>query len=311
MDNQVNITVVICTHNRAVLLEKTIASINSAEQYSTYNISLLIIPNACSDETTQLLNNYIARQQDNDNLLQLRFDEEVIAGKSYALNRAIQLVEDGFICFVDDDHRVDANFFGAIANAIASYPDTLMFCGQIIPDWTGNEPEWIHDQGAFKIYPLPIPHYEMGNVPTQVNHSTKLPGGGNLIVNKQVFDKVGLFETALGPKGHNLEGSEDSDFVLRALNAGIVIQYIPDIIQYHYVDPDRLKLKYLLKKSFERTKSLAKVKLQTKEAIPLYLWRKLLSYIGGACFSFKMIKIRFYLMRITSTLGEISAYIRR
>jgi GT2 family glycosyltransferase len=307
-NNRLNLTVVICTHNRASLLEKTIESINSAEKTAHCAIELLVIPNACSDNTTELLRNYMAGQQKDSTLLPLRFEEEEVAGKSHALNRAIRLVAEDAICFVDDDHRVDAHFFNTIAQAIENYSDTLMFCGQIIPDWTGSEPEWIHDQGDYKIYPLPIPHFEMGDLPTSIGHDTKLPGGGNLIVHKKVFDQVGLFETSLGPKGHNLAGSEDSDFVIRAIDAGIVIQYVPDIIQYHYVDLERLKLGYLIRKSFERTKSLTIAKMQKKQAMPKYLWRKLLGYIFKACLSFDSIKIRFFLMRIASTLGEIAAY---
>lgn len=308
MDNRLNLTVVICTHNRASLLKKTIESINSTKKIANCNIVLLVIPNACSDDTTKLLRNYIVGQQKENKLLPLYFEEEQIAGKSYALNHAIQLVNDGFICFVDDDHRVDTNYFEAVANAVGEHPNILMFCGQIIPDWTGNEPKWIHDQGAYKIYPLPIPHFEMGNASTFIGHDTKLPGGGNLIVHRKVFDEVGFFATDLGPKGHNLAGSEDSDFIIRTLNAGISIQYIPDIIQYHYIDLERLKLGYLIRKSFERTKSLTKAKMQKKQTIPKYLWRKLLSYTLKACLSFNSIKIRFFLMRVASTLGEIYAY---
>ncbi|MEQ1621489.1 MAG: hypothetical protein ABL919_08785, partial [Methylococcales bacterium] len=79
-------------------------------------------------------------------------------------------------------------------------------------------------------------------------------------------------------------------------------------IQYHYVDKKRLKLSYLIKMSFERNKSFTKIKLQKKQKIPNYLWRKLFDYAINAFFSFDSVKIRYFLMRIASTLGEIFAY---
>ena len=297
------LTVVICTHNRSDLLQHTIASLNGVLLPSNCSINLLIIANACSDDTIHQLKNYPAAQ--NKSYLPLSFAEEPKPGKSYALNHALDIVEDGFICFIDDDHRIDKHYFCAVINAIKDYPELSIFCGRIIPDWTGQEPEWIHDQGAYKIYPLPIPHFELGDQPLPVKPGVKLPGGGNLIVNRDVFNQVGYFSTELGPKGHNLSGSEDSDFIRRVLKADIAIQYIPEIIQYHYVDEERLKLNYLVQKSFQRTRSLIKAKHPDSQSVPLYLWRKLFIYTSHLLFSFNFQKMRFYAMRIASTLGEI------
>lgn len=294
-------TIVICTHNRANLLLKTIQSINSASCLAGNDISLLVIANACTDDTVQRLKEV----QKTGLNLPFSFAEEPTPGKSFALIRAIKLINDGFIFFVDDDHRVDKNYFSETFKAIKAYPHIAIFCGQIIPDWTGLEPEWIHEQGPYKIYPLPVPHFELGNQPIPVKQGMKLPGGGNLIANRDVFTKVGHFSTQLGPVGHNLSGSEDSDFILRALKQGIKIQYVPDIIQYHYVDEERLKFTYLVRKSYQRTKSLIKAEFQNPQPIPLYLWRKLLVYISHLVFAFNMIKIRFYAMRVAATLGEI------
>lgn len=295
------ITIVICTHNRSNLLLKTINSINDALCLSVINLSLLVIANACSDNTVQVLSNL-----NKDNLLiPIIFEEEPIAGKSHALIRAINLINGGFICFIDDDHRVDQHYFSTVIKAIIEYPDVSVFCGQIIPDWTGQEPGWIHEQGQYKIYPLPIPHFELGSQPLPVKHGMKIPGGGNLIVKRDIFTQVGTFSTELGPKGHNLSGSEDSDFILRVLKVNIAIQYIPEIIQYHFVDEERLKLNYLVHKSFQRTRSLIKAKHPDSQSVPLYLWKKLFIYTCSLLFSFNVQKFRFYIMRIASTLGEI------
>ncbi|NOR70191.1 MAG: glycosyltransferase [Methylomarinum sp.] len=296
-----NITIVICTHNRSDLLLQTIHSINHAHCLTDINLSLLVIANACSDDTLHKLQLY----KEKNILPPIYFEEEPIPGKSHALIRAVNLINEGYICFIDDDHRVDKHYFCTVINAIKSQPDISIFCGQIIPDWTSQEPEWIHDQGQYKIYPLPIPHFELGTQPMLVKHGVKLPGGGNLIVNRNVFNQVGHFSTELGPKGHNLSGSEDSDFILRVLKANLTIQYVPGIIQYHYVDEERLKFNYLVRKSFQRTRSLTKTKHPNSQPVPLYLWRKLFSYTGHFLFSLNLQKTRFYAMRIASTLGEI------
>jgi hypothetical protein len=57
-----------------------------------------------------------------------------------------------------------------------------------------------------------------------------------------VFELAGQFSTELGPHGHDLGGGEDSEYVLRALMRGVRCQYVPDVVQHHYVDTERLKL---------------------------------------------------------------------
>lgn len=302
------ITVVICTHNRSNLLFQTIDSLNRAIKLEKFPVEILVIANACSDSTVEKLEHYI--QSRTDEQLRLTYQEEPTAGKSYALNRAIRSVKKGFLCFIDDDHRVDQNFLSAIKSAIDELSEVQIFCGQIIPDWTGNEPKWLHETGQYKIYPFPIPQFTLGEKSIPITADSELPGGGDIVVHHSVFDSVGEFSTALGPSGHDLVGSEDSDFILRALAEGISIKYVPTIIQYHYVDEERLKFSYLVKKSYQRTKTLTQLKSSKSRSIPRYLWRKLAEYIIQGLFSLSGQRTRFFSMRVASTLGEIAGFMK-
>ncbi len=300
------ITVVICTHNRSELLFQSIDSLNKANRPLNSAAEILVIANACNDSTVQKLERYI--KSCSDEQLPLKYQEEPFAGKSYALNRAIQLVTEGFLCFIDDDQKVDKKFFTAIESAITLKNERKIFCGKLLPDWTGKEPTWIHETGKYKIFPFPIPIFNLGDEAIEINASTAHPPGGNLFVHHSVFNEVGVFSTELGPTGHNLAGSEDSDFIIRALNEGIVIQYIPKIIQYHYVDEERLKFSFLMKMSYQRTRTLTQIKFHKSHSIPLYLWRKLAEYIAQGIFSLSWKRTRFFSMRVASTLGEIAGF---
>ena len=301
------LTIVICTHNRAKLLMKAIASLNSALRPENCELSILVIANACRDNSSSQLQDYMA-QQKNTGAIALQYREEPRPGKSYALNLALKKIKDGYICFVDDDHRVDSHYLSAISEFIKKYPHCPIFCGRIFPDWTGEEPAWVHIAGKFRIYPLPVPHFELGSDAMALDEHHSIPGGGNLITHTGLFKRIGGFNTELGPKGHNLLGSEDSDFVLRAVSAGEELRYDPAIIQYHYVDIERLKTRYLLHKSFQRTRSITLARNPTFTQPPRYLWRKLFEYFVLGLTSFSRTKSRFYLMRIASTFGEIAGY---
>jgi glycosyltransferase involved in cell wall biosynthesis len=297
------LTAVICTHNRCELLANAIDSINSADKPDGFDINILVIANACTDKTVDNLRHHHAHN--------LTFAEETRAGKSYALNHAINCVDSGYLCFIDDDQRVDKYYFLALAQALATLPTPLLLCGPLLPDWQGDEPQWLHDTGAYSIYPLPIPAFDLGHLPLQIEHPHQFPPGGQLIIHADVFKRVGLFNENLGPTGHNLVGSEDSEFIFRTLQYGEILHYSPEIKQYHYVDKKRLTLGYLLKMSFERNKSFTMISHAKTQPMPRYLWRQLFNYMVQCCIAFNSIKLRFFLMRIASTLGEIAAYQHR
>ncbi|CAH1386241.1 sulfatase-like hydrolase/transferase [Candidatus Nitrotoga sp. M5] len=296
------LTILICTHNRANLLELALTSLNAAQR-PTMRVQILVAANACTDDTVVRMLEYQS-QQASKGWLPLRLIEVPTPGKSHALNWTIPEIDTELTAFVDDDHRVDGNYLVAIAQAAQRWPDAGLYCGRILPDWNGTEPAWVHDEGPYRVYPLPVPRYNQGDTPKTITaEEGPIPGGGNLVVRRHVFALAGQFSTELGPHGHDLGGGEDSEYVLRAMIRGVRCQYTPDIVQHHYVDLDRLKLSYLLKKSFQRTRSTSRI--QGNGQVPLYMWRKLAEYGLHSMFSRSWAKRRFYWMRTAAALGEL------
>ena len=266
-------------------------------------VKILVAANACTDETVVRMQAYQASQNE-QGWLPLRLIEVPAPGKSHALNRAIPEIDTELTAFVDDDHRVDENYLVAIEQATTTWPDAGLYCGRILPDWDGSEPEWVHDTGPYRIYPLPVPRYDQESQPKTITpEEGPIPGGGNLVVRRHVFELAGKFSTELGPHGHDLGGGEDSEYVLRAMSRGVRCQYIPDMVQHHYVDTARLKLGYLLKKSFQRTRSTSRI--HGNGRVPLFMWRKLAEYGFHSLFSLSWAKRRFYWVRTAAALGEL------
>lgn len=296
------LTILICTHNRADLLQKALASLNAAHR-PKLPVRILVAANACTDDTVAQMQAYQAQQAARGDL-PLRVIEVPTPGKSHALNVAIPQIETDLVAFVDDDHRVDDGYLTAIEHAAQTWPEAGLYCGRILPDWDGSEPHWVHDEGPYRIYPLPVPRYDQGDTPKPITAETgPIPGGGNLVAWKRVLERAGQFSTKLGPHGHDLGGGEDSEYVLRILARGEQCQYAPDIVQHHYVDTERLQLGYLLKKSYQRTRSTSRI--QGNGSVPKYMWRKLAEYGVQSLFSLSWAKRRFYWMRTAAALGEI------
>ncbi|MBW2661432.1 MAG: glycosyltransferase family 2 protein [Deltaproteobacteria bacterium] len=307
-----DLEILICTHNRARLLSRTLAFLNQAARPNGWRIWIRVVVNACTDETTSILRSY-ETQACAKGWIALYWIEEPMPGKSNALNRVIPLLSAPVIAFVDDDHRIDANYLVGIQDAVQAYPDAALFCGRILPDWNGTEPAWIHDRGCFRIYPLPVPRFDQGDEPRKILSKGPIPGGGNLFMRHMVFQKVGGFLPDFGPVGHNLGGAEDLQWVGRSLRLGLQLQYVPGVVQYHYVDPARLAMPYLMRKAYERSASAVRLSedVKRRSGIPIYLARKIADYLLRSVFSIgNTSKRRFYLVRLAASMGEIKGFLQ-
>jgi glycosyltransferase involved in cell wall biosynthesis len=303
--NPHTLCVLICTYNRVDLLGKTLSSLNAAERPSNWQVDILVIANACTDATHDFLDDY---QRANDGRLALRWLAEPTPGKSNALNTAMPLVEAEVVAFVDDDHRVDPTYLAEICRAAEAYPEADLFCGRILPDWDGTEPAWVHDNGPYRVYPLPVPRFDLGPEPQVLNINIAIPGGGNLFLRQPWLGKVGRFATDFGPVGHNLGGAEDLEWVIRALHLGARLQYVPSVVQHHYVDGARLTLPYLMQKAFVRSASTVRLDKSQSGGVPRYMYRKLIGYLFSALTAIGTARRRFYLVRLAAALGETRGY---
>ena len=300
------LTILICTHNRRELLLRALRHLNEARRPEGWKVQVLVMANACEDDTLQALAQFAS---DNPDGLPLRFEEAPVPGKSNALNLAVPLLDSEITAFVDDDHRVAPDYLVEVCHAADSYPGAALFCGRILPDWDGSEPRWIHDQGPYRIYPLPVPRFDQGDEPRELTPEIAIPGGGNLFLRTPWLRRVGAFSTELGPVGHDLGGSEDLDWILRAQRMGARLQYVPSVIQYHYVNTARFTVPYMMKKAYRRSASIIGLE-GDKEApgVPRYLYRKLGQYLFKAATALRADKRRFYLVRTAAALGEIKGH---
>jgi glycosyltransferase involved in cell wall biosynthesis len=298
------LTVLICTHNRAPLLGQLLDSLDAAKRPDE-GVELLVIANHCSDETHAMLDARVAAPNER---LPLRWIAEPTAGKSHALNRGMPEVRTALVAFIDDDQRVAADFLLAVRDAARDHPEADLFCGRLTPDWTGTEPPWVHDQGRYRIYPLPTPNFDLGTEPRTLAAGGPLPGGGNIVARSPWLAKVGPFATDLGPVGHDLGGAEDAEWLRRALDAGATLLYVPAMWQLHYVDAERLTVGYLMHKAYKRSAASIGLQAAGPSRVPAYAYRKLAGYAWHALTALGADRRRFYLIRSAAALGEIAGH---
>lgn len=302
----IDISVIMCTHNRAFLLPDVLNSLEKTEPPENTEIELVIVDNACSDNTFQTIEEYA--QNSKFKTIPLK---EPKKGKTFALNTAINIAKGNLLAFVDDDHLISPGYFKAIHSALENYPDFNLFCGRIMPNWDGTEPAWVHDDINYPIRPFPIPNFNMGDhvLEVQLDKGMFIPGAGNLVIKESVFEDIGLFSEGFGPKGHNLRGGEDLEFVRRALKQGERLIYIPEILQYHQVDKKKLTLNYVIKKAYYRSMAAYQLNKKISSApIPWYFYRLAATHLLKSIFCLHQAARRYYLVKLATVIGEIQGH---
>jgi glycosyltransferase involved in cell wall biosynthesis len=242
-----NLDVIIPTYNRSELLKRTLDSLLKARVPEGLSVHLAVVDNNSQDETRQVVEDYISRHTD-----QISYLFEKQQGRSAALNAGIAATMGDLVGMIDDDEEIDSSWYERVHEAF-SKGDVDFIGGSCQPRWGGQQPAWLP-----KDYPAVIGWIDAGcEVRVYGQDFDGVLMGGNAVISRATLQKVGYFSTALGRSGKRLLSVEDEDMTERLLAAGARGLYLPDLIIYHYIPPERLTKRYHRRWCFWRAVSLA------------------------------------------------------
>jgi len=229
-----DLSVILCTYNRAKLLDKALRSLEQVRQPAGLSWELVLIDNNSSDNTRAMVDAAVTR-----GILPCRYVFEPRQGKSNALNTGIAQAKADILAFTDDDVIFAADWLGAVCKPFDD-PKCLGIGGQIIPTWASPRPSWYTETGPYALMTAII-RYQFGD---QLKPVEKPPWGANMAFRREAFTRYGSFDPRLGPMGNTLMRGEDVVLGQRMLAAGERLLYVPDAIVYHPVEPERLRKGY-------------------------------------------------------------------
>ena len=231
------ITVCICTYNRSESLQRTLDSLAAQVNVEFGGIQLLIIDNNCTDDTHRVVEAY-------RNVLPVRRVLESRQGLAHARNRAAAEYQGDVLLFTDDDVRFDPFCVANYLAAINRFPDSDYFGGRILPDWGAAKPRWIGDEPLSLIDGILV-WFDHGAETRPFETTEPPPFGASFAIRRRLFEKIGLFRTDLGAGGTGLGRGEETEFLMRARNAGVHGVYVGEALCFHKYDPRRLRLSEL------------------------------------------------------------------
>jgi glycosyltransferase involved in cell wall biosynthesis len=239
--NQLNLSVILCTHNRCDLLKKALESVAASTVPQSVEWEVLIVDNNSSDQTRQVAQQYCEQYPGRFRYL---FEEK--QGKSYALNTGIREAHGKILAFMDDDVTVEPTWLWNLTSGLQS-GEWAGAGGRIFPQTAFTPPRWLTLDGPHGMRGVLV-LLDLGETPGEIS---VIPYGTNMAFRREMFDKYGVFRTDLGPSPHNELRHEDTEFCRRLLSDGKRLRYEPSAIVYHPVPESRLQKEYFLEWWFD------------------------------------------------------------
>lgn len=273
-----NASIVVCTYNRAESLRETLAALRAQEAPPGCEWEVVVVDNNSTDHTRPVV------EHAQRSCPHVRYEFEAQQGLSHARNRGIASARGEIILFTDDDVLPEKDWLRVTLSGLAQYGADA--CGgYIAPIWEIPPPDWLTERfyGFLAVrtdrhddYPISSP--------------SQSPFGANMAFRRDVFDRVGLFDTSRGRKGAVLASGEDGEMFERVLAAGLKAVFLGRSRVQHKVESFRLTKRYFRRWRFQTSRNIAQSRGLAGERrllnIPLYVFPQFLRAVARMLYGY-------------------------
>ena len=231
------VVVVIPTHGRPALLERTLQSLAAARRPAGYAFTLVAENGGVEPEVARIVDRAPAS-------IDARLQTTADGNKSAALNAVLATLSGELVVFLDDDVRVTPALLEAYAQADAAQPDDrVFFGGPTGVDYESAPPDWLR---AY-LPPSAVGWQWVGN-PARVDQPEFL--GFNWAARAHDLKALGGFDPSFGPGARTGATGQEREMQQRLLAAGYVGRLVPEAFVWHFVPRDRCSQGWALRRAF-------------------------------------------------------------
>ena len=233
MRETIEISVIICTHNRASMLADCINSMLNQTIKNCFEI--LIVDNNSIDNTEEIAKDFA---KNNNNI---KYFKETIVGYSAPRNCGWKNATGNIIAYIDDDEIAATDWLESIEKTFQKEEKPDIVGGIYLIKYDETPPDWFIES--------------MGG--TDKNRQKGILNqrkdcylaGGNIAFKKEVLEKLNGFSDDFNMKNVFLMVGEDTDICQRAVKAGFRLYYNPQIVIYHRMNQNNYDIEFRKQKA--------------------------------------------------------------
>lgn len=225
-----HVVVGICTFRRPKMLLRCLASVLAQECPAQWKVEIVVVDNDAESDSSETI-----RSAFSESKYPIHYFIEPRRGIPYARNAVCRFAvsrDADFIIFIDDDEEADPGWLMAFARGLEAY-DADAYVGPVRPVFPPGYQDWL-ERKRFA--------------------STK----HGALLRRAATNNVMFRTSLLGPEGGLLQfdtnmaltGGEDKDFFMRLVHRGGRIVYLSDAVVSEVVLPNRLTIRWRLKRQY-------------------------------------------------------------
>lgn len=223
-----DVSVVICTYNRAELLAQAIASLAVQTVPESFRFEVLVVDDGSTDSTQSVIMDLAQTCR-----FPIRYVRDAGNGVAAARNRGVAEARGRWVAFFDDDQIAERDWLYALyAAAIESGAPCVGGARKLALDSAALA-------GLSRISRLILGEIDQGPDPFRCGRNALLCTG-NLLVERAAIERIGGFDPAL------VDGGEDTEFLMRLRRAGLACWYAPRAVVHHIIPAYRTTAPYLV-----------------------------------------------------------------
>ncbi|RCW82211.1 GT2 family glycosyltransferase [Phyllobacterium bourgognense] len=233
-EKPVHASFIVCTRNRAAALAACIRSIEAAcRSHAAFTSELVVVDNGSTDSTREYVTGVAATSDIAITLL-----SEARPGLAAARNAGLRHARGNIVIFIDDDCVVHRGYLIDLERHYATGEPLVIRGGRV-------------ELGNANDLPFTIKRSPTRARLTRDVHPGGFVVGCNMTMHRDVAARIGRFDELLGA-GAPLRAAEDTDYLIRAFQLNVPVEYVPDMTVYHHhgrssrQDVERLHRNYSL-----------------------------------------------------------------
>lgn len=234
----IQISAIICTHNRDTYLGAAIDSLLA--QDFTADFEVVVVDNGSCDRTREVVEQRLENPR-------VKYVFEPTIGLSVARNTGAKVAQAEILAYLDDDAVASPSWLQVLSAAYQNNSKLAIAGGKVTLIWPPGiqPPQWLSAGLAAN-----LGAYDLGESILYIEKPGLTPRGLNYSIRRSFLENIGGFDPQLGRVGKNLLSNEELQMTELALQRGWQVAYLPDALVAHNVAPERINRSWFLNRGW-------------------------------------------------------------
>ena len=242
MKQKKKFSIIVPTYNRPELLGEFLESLK-VQKFEPDDFEVLIVDNNSENDVKKQIEDFINQNPKFSGVIRYLYEPK--QGVGYCWNNGIENAQGQLLIFIDDDASLHYDYFITLTKDFKSPIENITGGGHVSPVFEHQKPAWIYK------YIMPV-FAEINLGKRSKFPKNKHPFGTNMIISKDVFEKIGKFNPDI-VKNMNIvpPGTLEKDYFDSVRKANIPVYYFHDLVVWHFIPQEKMSRDYVKEQIIE------------------------------------------------------------